>query len=195
MDCKIVCVISIVLIGASSCLKTQLVGKEDIYVNRLVYLKKDSTLFSGTLKGIGKSSYFFKRYCKGIPCGEWSEHQNGGGVIQKGKYLERGILSNASEELIKSDVITLNHWQEGELSTSEYPPYLSVVILKNDVFFENENYHTYAHEIATMIMYDTRNLKFDNINIVFSNAVRDDDKFFNVRYLIHEGKLILHENN
>ncbi|MFN9339305.1 MAG: hypothetical protein ACK6BZ_07445, partial [Candidatus Kapaibacterium sp.] len=51
------------------------VGKEDIYVNRLVYLKKDSILFTVMLKVIGKASYYKVTFCEGLQCGELAEKQ------------------------------------------------------------------------------------------------------------------------
>lgn len=166
--------------------------EKDLYVDKLVYLKSDSTLFTGTLKVADNASYYYQAFCKGIPCGEWAERENGGGLVQKGKYLNKNILSRTTKDLIETDTFLINHWQESELPTVLYPQFLTVLILKEDVFFEGDKskYEGYISELANAVMNDTRSLKYDYLKIRFVNAVHDWSKEYWKEYKIEGRKLV-----
>jgi hypothetical protein len=185
---KLLYVINLIVSGCF--LFSEKYSEDDIYVDRLVYSKKDSTLFTGTLKVVGKSSYYYESFCKGIPCGEWAEHQKGGGIIHKGKYLDENILSEKTRSLIKTDIFLIDHWQEGELPTITYPPYLTIFILKDNTFFETDmkQYDSYIKQLAQSVLNDTRSLKYDYLKISFGNAVYDGNKHYSKEYKLEAGK-------
>src|SRR5688572_22345527 len=79
------------------------VGEDEIYVKRLVYLKKDSSLFTGSLNSVGDVSSYKMNFCSGIPCGEWYEKDVYGGIIQQGNYLNKSILSDKSIQFMEKD--------------------------------------------------------------------------------------------
>ncbi len=189
----IIAILVVLFWGSWFFYKKQSVGKNDIYVDRLVYLKSDSSLFTGTLKVVNKASYYHKTFCRGIPCGEWAEHQNGGGIIHKGKYLDKSILSETTRKLIKADIFLIDHWQEGELPTITYPPFLTIFVLKDDTFFETdkEQYDSYMKQLAQAVLNDTRSLKYDYLKISFGNAVYGGSKkYYSKRYKLEAGELI-----
>jgi len=165
--------------------------KADLYVNKLVYLKKDSTLFTGTLMVNSDASYYYMNFCNGIPCGEWSENENNGGVVNKGNYLNKTILSEATQNLIGIDTFLINYWQESELPTIKYPPFFTLIILKDDAFFQSDKnqYDDYIKQLANAVLNDTRNLKYDYLKITFVNAVHDWSKDYSKEYKVEGGKL------
>ncbi len=167
------------------------VGKEDIYVNRLVYLKKDSSLFTGMLKVIGKASYYNVTFCEGLPCGEWAEHQNGGSYVANGKYLVvKETLSENTRKLLINDTVLIDYWQEaGDLPSD--PFILSVLILKDEVFFQSEkkDYDSYINQVANFVLDDTRKLKYNYLTIHFVNAVRYWSKDYSKEYKLEDGRL------
>ena len=188
---KIAIVLSVVLLGGYWVFQQNSVGKSDIYVDRLVYLKNDNILFTGTLEVEGKASYYSQPFCNGIPCGEWYEHQNGGGIIHKGKYLDKNILSESTHELFATDTFLINHWQEGELPTIKYPPYLTIFILKDDAFFQVDikQYGNIFTEIANAVMNDTHGLKYDYLTISFGTSVFETSKCYAKEYKLVRGEL------
>jgi hypothetical protein len=167
------------------------VGKEDIYVNRLVYLKKDSSLFTGTLEIEDAPHKSIYPFCKGLPCGKW-EYRFNGDLIHKGEYLEKYSLSNKAQKIIATDTFFIDYWQEGELPTTTYPPFLTVYILKEASFFQRDKkqYESYFSQLANAIMYDTRNFRYDHLKISFVNAVYDWSKDYSKEYELKGGKLV-----
>ena len=168
------------------------VSEEDIYVNRLVYLKKDSSLFTGKLKVVDRASYYYVNFCEGIPCGEWSEHQRGGSYIGKGRYIEVSeILSKRTIELLTNDTVVVNYFQEGgNIPTDPY--YIYVIILKENSFFQlnNQEKKTEVKELIKAIKDDMRNvkLKYDEFAIIFVDAIDDWGKDYWIHYEVKEGK-------
>ena len=163
----------------------------DLYINKLVYLKKDSTLFTGILRVSDDASYYNKSFCKGIPCGEWGEYETNGGVVNKGNYLDKAILSEATQDLIGSETFLINYWQESELPTITYPPFLTVIILKNDAFFHSDKKQNESdiRQLAYSVVRDTRNMKYDFLTITFVNAVHSWNMDYTKEYNLENGKL------
>jgi hypothetical protein len=168
-----------------------LVERDDVYVNRYVYLKKNGSLFTGTLKindPPQSSSYSF---CNGLPCGKW-EYRFNGDLIQKGEYIDKIILSKETQKLLAQEIFVLDYWQEGELPNIKYSPFFTVIILKNDKFFSSErnNYDRYIQQLANMIFDDTRKLNYYYLEISFVNALYDWTKVYSKEYKIKSGKLL-----
>ncbi len=189
---KIILAMSVLLFGGYWFYQQQPVGRDDIYVNRLVYLKSDSSLFTGTLRISDIASTCEINFCNGLKCGEWGEYENGGGVVHKGKYLNQNTLSKTTQKLIATDTFLINHWQESELPTITYPPFLTVFILKDDTFFQSDKkqYDDYIKQLAHAVMNDTRSLKYDYLKITFVNAVYDWSKDYSKEYTLEAGKLL-----
>lgn len=188
---KMIIAISVLLFGGLWFYQEQPVGKDDIYVDRMVYMKSDSSLFTGTLKVVGKASYYYETFCKGIPCGEWAEHQKGGSYVSKGKYLVvKENLSETTLQMLSNDTIIIDYWQEGGDLPSD-PYHFTVFILKDDAFFETnkEQYNAYIKQLANAVMKDTHNLKYDYLKITFVNAVHDWSKDYSKEYEVEGGKL------
>lgn len=189
---KIIAVVSVLLFGGYWTYQQTLISKDDVYVDRLVYLKKDSTLFSGTLKVVGKASYYYENFCTGIPCGEWSEHQKGGSYVSRGKYLSvKETLSDSTLQILLNDTVILDYWQEGGDLPSD-PYYLTLFILKDDAFFKTDKgqYDNYIQRLANALMNDTRNLKYNGLSISFANNVYDWTDHYRKSYELQDGKLI-----
>lgn len=165
----------------------------DLYVNKLVYLKKDSTLFTGTLEITNDASSYQVSFCKGIPCGEYAEREsNGGTCVSKGKYLvAEDILSANTRKLLSKDTVIIDYWQEGELPTIKYPTFFTIIILKDDKFFQSDKkqYSGYIQQLANAILNDTQKLKYDYLKISFVNAVYDWSKDYSKEYSVEDGKL------
>jgi hypothetical protein len=159
--------------------------EKDLYVDKLVYFKRDSTLFTGTLKVNGKASYYYETFFEGIPCGEWAEYESGGAIVNKGKYLNPNILSDSTKKIMATDVFLINHWQESELASIKYPPFVTVLILKEDVFFQldKKQYENYFLLLANAVQNDIRNLKYDYLKISFVNAVHDWNKNYSKEFI------------
>ena len=179
-----------VLLFGGYWLYQQSVGKDDIYVSRLVYLKKDSSLFTGTLEINDPPHKSIYPFCKGLPCGKW-EYRFKGDLIHKGEYLDQNIFSNETHKLIATDTFFIDNWQESELSTITYPPFLTVYILKEDSFFQSDKkqYEVYILQLANAVKNDTRNLKYDYLKISFVNAVYDWSKDYSKEYKLEDGKI------
>lgn len=165
--------------------------KNSIYVNRLVYLKRDSSLFSGTLEINETPHKVIYRFYKGLPCDKW-EYRFKGDLVQKGEYLNTGILCKGTRNLILTDTFFIDHWQEGELPTVKYPPNLSLIILKGNKFFEldKKQYEMYFRQLAYAVKKDVHTLKFDYLKISFVNAVYDWSNDYSKEYYVKDDKLI-----
>ncbi|GAA4321060.1 hypothetical protein [Flaviaesturariibacter amylovorans] len=171
-------------------------GKDDIYVKRLVRAKRDSNLFTGTLTISNPPHTSIHNFSNGIPCGKW-EYRFNGDLIHKGEILNNRIIERKHEvrKLLSNDTFLLDHWQEGELPTITYPPFLTLYVLKNDSFFQvkETDRDLYAHNIAVALMNDRLGLKFDYVKISFVDAVKDWKKEFSKEYkiigqILHETK-------
>jgi len=167
------------------------VDKDDIFVNRYVYLKKDGSLFSGTLKINNPPQSSSYTFCNGMPCGKWENRFNGD-LIQKGEYIDKNILSKETQKLLEEEIFVLDYWQEGELLNIKYSPYFTVIILKNDKFFRSEKkkYYRYIQQLAKMILDDSRKLNYHYLEISFVNALYDWTKVYSKEYNVKSGKLI-----
>ena len=188
---KTILTIFVLLFGGLWYYQQQPVGKDDINVNQLVYLKKDSSLFTGTLKIADKASYYYETFCNGIPCGEHAEHQNGGSYVSKGKYLVvKETLSETTLRILSNDPVVIDHWQEGGDLPSD-PYHLLVLILKDNTFFQSDKkqYDAYINQLANAVKNDTHNLKYDYLKIAFVNAVYDWGKEYSIEYKLEGGKL------
>jgi hypothetical protein len=163
----------------------------EIYVNRFVYLKKDNTLFTGTLKVAGNSSYYIETFCEGVPCGEWAEYQNGGSYISKGKHLSvKEILSDNTIQMVSNDTSFIDYWQEGgDLPTDPY--HFLVLILKDDTFFNSDikQFDKFINQLAYAVKNDTRNLNYTYLKICFINSVYNWNKEYSKEYIVTEQKL------
>lgn len=163
----------------------------DIYVDRLVYLKRDNSLFTGTLKVVDEASYYKKTFCKGIPCGEWGEREKDEGpFVAKGEYLAvKEILSESTVQALSNNTVIINYWQEGGDLPSD-PRHLTVIILKEDAFFESDKsrYKNHINPLVSAVMDDTRSLEYDYFEITFVNAVHDWSRDYSKRYDIKKGK-------
>jgi hypothetical protein len=186
---KIMALISVLLFGSYLTIQQLPVGRDDLYINQLVYLKKDSTLFSGTLKIVNQGSYYYITFCEGIPCGESAEHQKGGNYVSKGKYLIlKETLSNSTLKMISNDTVTLEYWQEGGNLPSD-PYHLSILILRKELSLKEKN-DNYMNELANKVLNDTRNLKYDYLSLTFANSVFDWTEEYYKNYELKDGKLI-----
>jgi hypothetical protein len=167
------------------------VDKEDIYVNHFVYLKKDSSLFSGTLKLNNPPQSSSYTFCNGMPCGKWENRFNGD-LIQKGEYIDKNILSKETQKLLEQEIFVLDYWQEGELLNNKYSPYFTVIILKNEKFFHSKKkkYYKYIQQLANMILDDTRKLNYYYLEISFVNALYNWTKVYSKEFNIKRGKLL-----
>lgn len=166
--------------------------KKDIYVDRLVYVKSDSTLFTGTLKVSGGASYYYVNFCAGMPCGQWAENENSGGVVFKGSYLDKNTLSEATQKLIGANTFLIDHWQESELPHIQHPPHLTIIILKDEAFFQwgKSHYEDQFNQLAEAVLNDTHGLKYDYLKITFVNAVFDWTKDYSKEYRLEYGELL-----
>lgn len=192
MKRKIKVIISIIIVLLGCYLFFQpTVGKDDIYVNHFVYLKKDNSLFTGNLmiNNLPQSSSY--SFCKGLPCGKW-EYRFKGDLIQKGEYIDKNILSKETQKLLEQEIFILDYWQEGELPNIKYSPYFTVYILKNDKFFRSKKkkYFRYIQQLANMILDDTRKLNYYYLEISFVNALYDWTKVYSKEFNIKNGKLL-----
>jgi hypothetical protein len=173
-------IIVLILLAFYSCSNS--LNKQDIYVDRLVYEKKDSILFTGVLKSSGGVTFYSESFCKGMPCKGWSEVERDGSVVHKGKYLNKYLLSNSTQLLIETDTFLIGHWQEGESLRMKYSPYLTIIILKDEDFFKKEKFKNddYILLLAKSVKRDISKIKYDFIQILFVNQVYDwDVKCFN----------------
>jgi hypothetical protein len=169
------------------------VSKDDLYIKRLVYLKKDNSLFSGTLKIEDRASYSFVRFCGGFPCGEHAEQQNGGNYVTKGKYLV--VQETLSEETLKklsNDTVIIDYWQEGG-DLLDDPYHLHVIVLKSDLFFKSDfnQEYDYILKLANSIYKDTKIKRYDYLEISFVNALYDWDKEYFQEYKVENQQLII----
>lgn len=122
---------------AASCYwmyKESFAAESDIYINRLVYLRKNNALFTGALKTVDNASQAHQSFCNGIPCGTYAEQQNGGSYISKGEYIALDKLQ-AIKRAFPTDTITVSLWQAGGDIASD-PYYLSVTVLKDNAFLK-----------------------------------------------------------
>ena len=190
---KIILVISVLVVGVVYWFyQQQPVGNDDIYVNRLVYLKSDSGLFTGTLKVADEASYYYESFCKGIPCGEYAEHQKGGTYVSKGKHIAvKKTLSEKTLQMLSNDTVVIDYWQEGGDLPSD-PYHLTLLILRDDRFFQSDKkqYDNYIRQLAEAVLNDTRSLEYDYLAISFGDAVHDADKTYSKEYKVEAGKLL-----
>ncbi len=183
----IILIIVVLLITLLLFNKQKVVGLEDIYINKFVYLNKDSCLFTGLLKDPGESSSRYCKFCSGIPCGEAGEQQIGGGYVSKGEFLGlKEYLSKTTLKQIENNIVFMKYWQEG--GDFSYDPYhLSVYILKDDAFFQSDikQNDDFIDQLAESILRDTHNLKYLDIKIAFVNSVFDWSKEYFKEYPVH----------
>jgi len=172
--------------------------ENDLFVDKLVYLKKDSTLFTGTLKDGNDASYYYMTFCKGIPCGKWGEREkNEGSFVSKGNYLAvNETLSERTLHMLSNDVVFIDYWQEGgDLLTDPY--HFTIYILKNEAFFQEnkQQYESYIQELTNNILNDTHNLKYNYLTIAFVNTVHGWSKNYSKEYKVENKKLMGSEYN
>ena len=175
--------------------------KKDIFVDKLVYLKKDSTLFTGNLR-VGDNgrnpSYYYMEFCKGMPCGKWGERErNKGPFVSKGHYLAiNETLSEKTLKMLSNDVAFIDYWQEGGDNSTD-PNYFTIYILKSESFFKEnkEQYDSYIQELANNILNDTHNLEYNYLKIAFVNAVHGWSKNYSQKYEVENKKLVNGEYN
>jgi hypothetical protein len=186
----IVVVVAFLFGGLSSCKSPR--GLDDVYVDRLVYLKSDSSLFTGALRISDRASTGEINFCDGLPCGEWGEYQNGGGIIQEGEILDPSTLSKTTQDLLSPDTFSIDHWSEGKSPTVPYPTYLTIDILKDDAFFQSDKkqYDDDLVQLANAVCNDTRHLKYDYLRVRFVDAVFDWHQYYSKEYKLEGGKLV-----
>ncbi len=189
---KTILAIFVLLFGGFWVYQQHPVGKDDIYVDRFVYLKSDSSLFTGTLKIADKSSYYYETFSKGIPCGVHAERQNGGSYVSKGEYLVvEEALSEKTLQISSNDTMMIDYWQEGGDIPSD-PYHFTLLILKDAAFFQSDKkqYDGYIQQLAVAVLNDTRSLKYDYLKISFVNAVYDWSKDYSKEYKLESGELM-----
>lgn len=183
----IIVVLVFFLLGCSTTFE-----KKDLYVDKLVYLKKDSTLFTGTLKVVDNASSYYMNFCEGVPCGEHAEQEkNAGPFVSKGKYLVvEETLSDSTRKIMLSDTVIIDYWQGGGDLPSD-PYYLTINILKENTFFEADTsrYESYMNQLAISVANDTKGLQHDYLKIRFVDAVHDWSKEYSKGYKLENGKL------
>lgn len=185
---KAIIIISVLLLGGGYWFYQQVpVSEDDIYVDRLVYLKKDSSLFTGTLKVNNPPHTATYTFCKGMPCESW-EYRFKGDLVHKGERLGNNTLSANTIKLIGSDIFYLDYWQEGESETD--PKILSVRIIKSDSFFRSDknDYKDYFEQVANAVVEDTKHLNYVIFNIDIRLSVYKSEKMYVKKYSIEKGK-------
>lgn len=164
----------------------------DIIINRLVYSKIDKRLFTGTLHLQNEVSLYKISFCNGMPCGEYSECEiNGGGCICKGTYLNGlELLSQKTKELLSMDTVIIDHWQEGELPTFQYPPNIKIIILKEEDFFKNKKKNNVnIYNLANSIFADTKEMNYQNLQICFVNSIYNWSQEYSRDFIVQDGRL------
>ncbi len=143
---------------------------EDIYINRLVYNKSDSTLFSGTLKISDKGSTYKISFTNGLPHGEYEEVLNGGDYVCKGEYLDtKSIFSSKTNDILKGDTIILDYWSEGGLESD--PMHLNFYILKENIFFNQKQKKNHLKALIKNFVKDTKKMDYKYLRICFVDNV------------------------
>lgn len=169
------------------------IGEKDLYVDKLVYLKKDSSLFTGMLKIDGEASSFYMSFRQGIPWGEHAEQEkNSGPYVSKGEFLKvREILSLNTIKLFSEDSVIVNYWQEGGDLVSD-PRYVTLLILKDDTFFSSElsQHNNYMMELAECIKIDLKTLEYDFLQVSFVDAFYCWNRSYSKEYRIVKNKLL-----
>jgi hypothetical protein len=183
---KILQVLAVAAMLAS--LNSCTVSKSDLYGDRLVYDKSDSSLFSGTVETLLDGWRAEQQFCGGMPCGKWSGRGRDGELIMGGEYLKlNAVLSDKSMSLIKGDTLSIDYWREGDL------PYVTVTVLKPDTFFYKGNegrQGAVAMTLAASIGTDLTNkgYEYNSLKVHFVSGFLDPTKFVDRRYIVQWGE-------
>lgn len=183
------CVIFLLVLVFWLCGCNKVVTEDAIYIDKLVYLKKDSTLFTGTLHVLDFQEIVLKITFKdGIPVGEWKGYDNYPSDIHViGKMLDKQILSEYTVSLIGTKMFYLNHYKEG----GPYGvPLLSVGIVKPPTFFKEEKtqYVDYFQKLADEISKDTKHIEYRFLLIDFEDAIFSPQNVYSIEYEIKDGQ-------
>lgn len=150
---------------------------DDVYVDRIVYRKSDSTPFTGVLEFDNGGAYGFVRLSNGLPFGAYEERQIGGDLIFYGEYLAPvEHLSKATLDLLHPDTILLMHSIEEGVGGSADDIYtLGVFILKSDEMFKQDiqSHRNVVDSIASAVFRDTRDLRYEGISVRYVSSVDD----------------------
>ena len=165
----------------------KIVTEDAIYIDKLVYLKKDSTLFTGTLHVLDLKEIVLEiTFNDGIPVGEWRGYDNYPTHIHGiGKVLEKEILSEYTLSLIGTKMFYINHYKEG----GPYGvPLLSVVIVKPLTFFKEEKsqFVDYFQKLADEILKDTKHIEYRFLLIDFEDAIFNSQNAYSREYEIKD---------
>ncbi len=154
---------------------------EDIFVDRLVYNRVDSSLFTGVLKSSDSGSTLLLHFKQGIPKGDWIESEPSGSVVQKGIYSNNIFDLSTLKRELNSNFFLVNYWQEGDLYNKNTIKFLTVSIVVKDSFFylHDEVYMKYfltnLFEKSKIDLLDT---KCKGINLEFVNGVYNWNKSY-----------------
>ena len=166
--------ITVVFILANCSLK-RAKSKNDIYVNKFVYNKIDSSLFTGLLENADEGSSLKMNFIDGIPSGEWIETDKGGNLVQKGIFME----SQSLRSKLGHGISLIDSWQEGQHK------FLTVSIIQNDSFFSSDNEDDMKDSLKNLFekcKSDLLSTKRRGVFLKYINAIYNWDKSFYLYY-------------
>lgn len=184
---KIVLLTFILLFSYCAYLLMKPITKNNISIDRLVYLKRNNTPFTGILEVNEPPDKAKYQYCNGIPCGKWEYYYNNE-RISHGVYLDKTLLSKNILNLIGLDTFAIDHWTEGE-SLDKDPSSLTFIILKSNSFFDadKKQYENYFNDLAHTIVKDVK-IPYSDLYLYFSKGLHYDSEKYEVEYWIMNGK-------
>jgi hypothetical protein len=168
------------------------VSDNDVYADGLVYLKRDSMPYTGSVSINDPPHSANYAFCEGRPCGNW-EYRFKGDLIHKGQYLDKSTLPLEVQRLFERDTLSINHWQEGEFPNQEYPPFLSIELLRPLSFFEISiaSYQPGALKMAEALVHTTGNLRYDFITIIYTSDFFRERQRIKFEYDVRSGSPVL----
>ena len=163
---------------------------EDLYIDRLVYSKKDSTLFSGTLKVSDYGSTYKISFINGLPNGAYEEVLNEGDYVTKGEYIDpKSIFKQNTLKLLSNDTILLDYWSEGGLESD--PMHLNLYILKSNHFFNKQDKNNaFINILLQSVVRDTKKMKYKYLKICFVDSVFEWKRKVSFNYIKTEKGII-----
>lgn len=163
--------------------------ESDVFEDKYMYLKEDSTLFSGSLKFRNEKVTCSLNFCDGIPCKNWQEYTNNSyEIISEGEYLNsNNFLSQHTINLLKRESFFINYWKEGDAKNR-----LIINILKDSSFFVSKNFKNNSDisNIARSVYSDSNDLDYKYLTIAYINSVFNYTLYFKIEFIIVGGELI-----
>jgi hypothetical protein len=147
--------------------------EKDIYENRLLFFRDDSSLFNGKLIKESSSTIIKTRFVNGLPCGETSERQYGfdGPYVSKGvTYPINDVLSSQTISKLGTDTAWVYVGNEGGDESASKNRLIVFVLNNRNVELKSKS-DILMKDLADSVLNDTRRFKYSSLYFIYLESI------------------------